>query len=73
MKIKRKKFLFIVTLILVIVFMFLGYMIAPNNPLEVNLDLRFASPSDKYPFNFCVAKIRNNIRSDIISRVMDFI
>ena len=49
MKIKRKKILFIVTLILVIVFMFLGYMIAPNNPLEVNLDLRFASPSDKYP------------------------
>ncbi len=49
MKIKRKNILFILTPILVIIFMYFGYMIAPNDPLEVNLDLRFSSPSNNYP------------------------
>ena len=33
---------------LVILFMFFGSFFAPNDPLEVNLPLRFANPSSKY-------------------------
>ena len=34
---------------LVILFIFFGSFLAPNDPLEVNLPLRFANPSSKYP------------------------
>ena len=33
---------------LVILFIFLGSFFAPNDPLEVNLPLRFGNPSSKY-------------------------
>ncbi|MDO5695693.1 MAG: ABC transporter permease [Eubacteriales bacterium] len=50
MKVKNQKILLISMPILVICFMFLGYIIAPNDPFKVNLALRFSNTSDHYPF-----------------------
>lgn len=36
--------------ILVIMFFFIGYLFAPNNPMESNLLTRFQEPCTKYPF-----------------------
>lgn len=50
MKTKRWRLILIILPILVIFFMFIGYIIAPNDPFNVNLALRFSEPSNKYPF-----------------------
>jgi len=36
--------------LLIIIFFFLGFLCAPNNPMEAHLLNRFASPSRVYPF-----------------------
>lgn len=35
---------------LVIVFFFIGFLFAPNDPMESNLLARYATPSAEYPF-----------------------
>ena len=35
---------------LVIVFFFIGFLFAPNDPMESNLMARYATPSAEYPF-----------------------
>lgn len=35
---------------LIVVFFFVGFLFAPNNPMESNLLLRYAEPSVEYPF-----------------------
>ena len=36
--------------VVVIVLFFVGFLFAPNNPMESNLMARYAAPSDEYPF-----------------------
>ena len=36
--------------VLVITFFFMGFLFAPNNPMESNLLARYAAPSEQYPF-----------------------
>lgn len=47
---KVYKRLFIVLPILIIVFFFVGFLFAPNDPMKSNLLIRFQAPCAEYPF-----------------------
>ena len=63
----RKRFALLIPT-LVIIFFFIGFLFAPNDPMKSNLLARYADPSAEYPFGtdaFCrciLSRLRSSTR-----------